>query len=46
VPFERMAGQVPLSCPKCFSGNIQPMPLPSTGSGRGGRRRFRGRRRW
>jgi predicted DNA-binding protein (UPF0251 family) len=46
VPFERMAEQVPLSCPKCFSGDIQPMPLPSSGLDRGGRRRFRGRRRW
>jgi len=46
VPFETMAERLPLSCPKCLSGNIQPMPLPSFGSGRGFGRRFRGGRRW
>jgi predicted DNA-binding protein (UPF0251 family) len=46
VPFETMAQKLPLSCPKCLSANIQPMPLPSFGSGRGCGRRFRGGRRW
>jgi predicted DNA-binding protein (UPF0251 family) len=46
VPFEAMADKLPLSCPKCLSVNIQPMPLPSCGSGRGLGRRFRGGRRW
>jgi predicted DNA-binding protein (UPF0251 family) len=47
VPFEAMAQKLPLSCPKCLSsGNIQPMPLPPFGSGRGCGRRFRGGRRW
>lgn len=46
VPFEAMAQRLPLSCPKCFSGNIEPMPLPSFGLGRGCGRRFRGGRRW
>jgi len=46
VPFEAMAEKLPLSCPKCLSVNIQPMPLPSCGSGRGLGRRFRGGRRW
>lgn len=45
VPFEAMAQRFPLSCPVCFSGNIQPMPLPSFGLGRGCGRRFRGGRR-
>jgi predicted DNA-binding protein (UPF0251 family) len=46
VPFETMAQKLPLSCPKCLSVNIQPMPLPSFSSGRGCGRRFRGGRRW
>jgi predicted DNA-binding protein (UPF0251 family) len=46
VPFETMAQKLPLSCPKCLSANIRPMPLPSFGSGRGCGRRFRGGRRW
>jgi predicted DNA-binding protein (UPF0251 family) len=46
VPFEAMAQKLPLSCPKCLSGNIQPMPLPPFGLGRGCGRRFRGGRRW
>ena len=46
VPFEAMAKRLPLSCPVCFSGNIQPMPLPQLGLGRGCGRRFRGGRRW
>jgi predicted DNA-binding protein (UPF0251 family) len=46
VPFEAMAQRLPLSCPKCLSGNIQPMPLPSFGSSGGCGRRFRGGRRW
>jgi predicted DNA-binding protein (UPF0251 family) len=46
VPFETMAQKLPLSCPKCLSVNIQPMPLPSFGSGRNYGRRFRGGRRW
>jgi len=46
VPFEAMAHKLPLSCPKCLSVNIQPMPLPSFGSNRGCGRRFRGGRRW
>jgi predicted DNA-binding protein (UPF0251 family) len=45
VPFETMAERLPLSCPKCLSANIQPMPLPSFGSSRGFGRRFRGGRR-
>jgi len=44
VPFEAMAQRLPLSCPVCYSGNIQPMPLPTFGSGRGCRRKFRGGR--
>lgn len=44
VPFEVLARKVPLSCPVCFSGNIQPMPPPSLGFGRGRGRRFRGGR--
>jgi len=44
VPFEAMAQKLPLSCPKCLSGNIQ--PLPPFGLGRGCGRRFRGGRRW
>jgi predicted DNA-binding protein (UPF0251 family) len=46
VPFEAVAQRVPLSCPVCFSGNIQPMPLPPFGLGRGCGRRFRGGRHW
>jgi predicted DNA-binding protein (UPF0251 family) len=46
VPFEAMAEKLPLSCPKCLSVNIQPMPLPSFASGRRCGRRFRGGRRW
>ena len=44
VPFEAMAQKAPLSCPICFSGNIQAQPLPSFGAGRGCGRRFRGGR--
>jgi predicted DNA-binding protein (UPF0251 family) len=44
VPFEAMAQRIPLSCPVCFSGNIQPMPLPSFATGRGYSKRFRGGR--
>ncbi len=44
VPFEALANKLPLSCPICASMNIQPMPLPSFGFGRGYGRRFRGRR--
>ncbi len=44
VPFEAMAQKLPLSCPKCLSGNIQRMPLFDRG--RGCSRRFRGGRRW
>ena len=46
VPFEAMAKKLPLSCPKCLSGNIQPIPLPPFASGRGYGRGFRGGRRW
>ena len=46
VPFETMAEKLPLSCPKCLGPNIQPMPLPPFGVGRGCGRRFRGDRRW
>jgi predicted DNA-binding protein (UPF0251 family) len=46
VPFEAMAQKLPLSCPKCLSGNVQPTPLPPFGLGRGCGRRFRGGRRW
>jgi predicted DNA-binding protein (UPF0251 family) len=42
VPFEAMAKRLPLSCPVCFSGNIQPIPLPPFAAGRG----FPGGRRW
>lgn len=44
VPFEAMANRISLSCPACSSVNIQPMPLPPFGSGRGYGRRFRGGR--
>ncbi|MGQ9546759.1 MAG: DUF134 domain-containing protein [Dehalococcoidia bacterium] len=46
VPFEAVAQKTPLSCPVCFSGNIQPLPLPPLGLGKGCGRRFRGGRRW
>jgi len=46
VPFEEMAKRLPLSCPVCLSGNIQPMPLPPFVAGKGYGRRFRGGRRW
>lgn len=47
VPFEILAGRLPLSCPACSSVNIQRMPLPPFGWGRGRGRGFRGgRRRW
>jgi len=42
VPFEVFANKVPLSCPVCFSGNIQPMPPFGLGWGHG--RRLRGGR--
>ena len=44
VPFEVLANKAPLSCPVCFSGNIQPMSPPSVGFGLGRGRRFRGGR--
>jgi len=44
VPFEVMAQRLPLSCPRCLSGNTQPIPLPPFGLGRGCGRRFRGGR--
>ena len=44
VPFEAMAQKLPLSCPVCFSPNVQPMPLPPFASGRAHGRRFRGGR--
>ncbi|MDY7019133.1 MAG: DUF134 domain-containing protein [Chloroflexota bacterium] len=44
VPFEVLANKAPLSCPVCFSGDIQPMPLSSFGFGLGRGRRFRGGR--
>jgi predicted DNA-binding protein (UPF0251 family) len=46
VPFETLAQKIPLSCPKCLSDNIQPIPLPPFAGGRGLGRRFRGGRRW
>ena len=46
VPFESMAQGLPLSCPVCLSGNIQPMPLPPFATRRGYGRGFRGGRRW
>jgi predicted DNA-binding protein (UPF0251 family) len=45
VPFEVLANKRPLSCPVCFSANIQPIPLPPFGFGWGRGRRFRGGRR-
>ena len=44
VPFETLAQGLPLSCPVCSSVNIQPMPLPPFGWGRGRGGRFRGGR--
>jgi uncharacterized protein len=44
VPFEARAQRLPLSCPVCFSPNIQPTPLPDFGAGRRCGRRFRGGR--
>ena len=41
VPFEAIVQRSDLSCPKCLSGNVQPMPL---GPVRGHDRRFRGGR--
>lgn len=46
VPFEALANRLPLSCPRCASGNIRPMPLPPFGFGGGRGRGFRGGRRW
>jgi predicted DNA-binding protein (UPF0251 family) len=46
VPFETMAQRLPLSCPVCLSGNIEPMPLPSLAANKGYGKRFRGGRRW
>ena len=43
VPFEAVANRLPLSCPMCASGNIQPMPPPFAW-GRGLGRRFCGGR--
>jgi predicted DNA-binding protein (UPF0251 family) len=43
VPFEALVSRIPLSCPRCSSTNIQPMPVPPFGLGGGGRR-FRGGR--
>ena len=45
VPFETMAQRLPLSCPVCFSGDIEPMPLPSFVTGKGYGKRYRGGRR-
>ncbi len=42
VSFETLAEKRPLSCPICFSANIQPMPLPAANAGK----RFRGGRKW
>lgn len=44
VSFETMAKRLPLSCPVCLNGNIQPMPLTAFASGKGYGRRFRGGR--
>ena len=46
VPFETLARRLPLSCPKCSSVNVQPMPLPPFGWGGGRGRRFCGGRGW
>ena len=40
VPFEALAGRLPLTCPTCASVNIQPVPL----RGFGGRRGWHGER--
>ena len=43
VPFDVLASGEPLSCPSCFSMNIQPeYPIPSFSRGRRGEGRFRG----
>ena len=44
VPFEVFADKVPLSCPVCFGGNIQPLSPHPFGFGRGRGRRCRGGR--
>ncbi len=44
VPFEALANRLALSCPICRSVNIQAMPLPPFGFGRGHGRGFRGGR--
>lgn len=44
VPFERMTANPPLFCPVCNSPNIQPVYPPGIGFGRGGWRRYPGRR--
>ena len=44
VPFEALANRLPLSCPTCRSVNVQAMPLPPFGFGRGHGRGFRGGR--
>ena len=42
VPFDVLASGEPLSCPSCFSMNIQPeYPIPSFSRGRRGEGRFR-----
>jgi len=46
VPFDTIAEKRPLSCPRCFSENISPMPLPPFAAGKGYGKRFRGGRRW
>ncbi len=44
IPFEALARGLPLSCPRCSSADIQPMP--PFGFGRGYGRRFRGGKGW
>ncbi len=45
VPFEVIARGGPLACPKCFSDDVQPAPLPpSDFQGRGRGRKFHGGR--
>ena len=46
VSFDTMAQKLPLSCPVCFGGNIQPLPLPAFAAGTRRGKRFRGGRRW
>jgi len=46
VPFEALANRLRLSCPRCASANVQPMPLLPFDFGRGRGRGFRGGRRW